>query len=108
MGIKNHVISLINESYSSQKASNVSVYFRSLKDGSWFSVNGGQVYNPASLAKGYLPDCLYEGSVRFTRRSMGKKIFFRKTFTDVNQQNIVSFRLKEKPGVQRPRSAVLS
>ena len=94
MGIKNHVISLINESYGSQKASNVSVYFRSLKDGSWFSVNGSQVYNPASLAKViYLITYMKEASIY--PEIMAKKIYFAKHFTEVNQQNIVTFRLKE-------------
>ncbi len=49
--IKERISQTISENKISSTANDVSVYFRNLNDGSWFEINGGSSYYPASLLK---------------------------------------------------------
>ncbi len=88
------------ENYISQKISSntfqiASIYVRKLDNGSYISINGNELYNPASLMKvAYLITYLKEAETKPSL--LQKKIFFDKHFQEGNNQNIVSFSLKEK------------
>ena len=85
----------INQIKSNQEVNEVSVYFRKLNGGAWFSINPNQFYNPASLSKlieliTYLKESEENPSI------LEKKIFFPEHFSNVREQNIKDFVLKEK------------
>lgn len=92
--IKSDIEQFINQLKGNQKVVDVSVYFRKLNDGSWFSINSNQLYNPASMIKvayllSYLKDAERNPSL------LDKKIFFRQHYSAGNNPNIVDFKLKE-------------
>ncbi|MCX6291447.1 MAG: class A beta-lactamase-related serine hydrolase [Bacteroidetes bacterium] len=94
----NSVKEKINQVISAGKTSGIltgaSVYFRNLNDGSWFEINGSNVFNPASLMKVPLMISILRQSI--TNPSfLDKKIFFEKHFPGNYDQNIKDFRLQE-------------
>ena len=92
--IKEKISSYINQAKSSQQADEISVYFRRMNNGAWFTINPNSSYNPASMIKiVYLITYLKEAETNPS--VMNKRIFFSKHFSAGNQQNIVDFRLKE-------------
>jgi len=92
-GIKRNVSSYINDVVNSQHAKHVSVYFRRMNDGSWFSINENETYNPASLSKMiYLLTYLKEASIYPS--ILKKKILFREHLSN-NVQNIKSVTMTE-------------
>jgi len=94
LALKSHVESYIQQAVSSQKAVNVSVYFRELSNGSKFIINGNDVYNPASLVKviyliAYLKEAINDPL------ALDRVLFFSNHSTTTLQQNIGTFKLKE-------------
>jgi hypothetical protein len=92
--IKEKISAYINQAKTSQQADDISVYFRRMNNGAWFTINPNSSYNPASMIKivyliTYLKEAESNPSV------LNKKIFFAKHFSAGNQQNIVDFQLKE-------------
>ena len=92
--VKDRISQYINQSKSSQKADDISVYFRRMNNGAWFAINPNSTYNPASMIKivyllTYLKEAESDPSV------LNKKLFFAKHFSEGNQQNIKDFQLKE-------------
>jgi len=93
--LKEKLIQSLDAKKSSNGLKDISLYYRNLIDGSWFEINGGQLYNPASLMK--VPFL-----IAILRQSMSepgyldKKIFFKKHFENVNKQNIIDFELVER------------
>ena len=90
--IKTAVQQYINEVKSGQKAAEVSVYFRKLSDGSWFSINANQVYNPASMIKvAYLIAYLKDAE---DHPELLSKNYLLAGNSPVSQQNILEKKLK--------------
>lgn len=78
---------------SSQKADDVSVYFRRLDNGAWFAINPNTTYNPASMIKiVYL--ITYMKMAEKNPLVLNKTIFFEHHFSEGNKQNIVDFQLQ--------------
>ena len=77
-----------------QRADEISVYFRKLDNGSWFSLNPNETYNPASMIKvAYL--ITYMKMAESNPSILNKKVFFSKHFSQAINQNIKDFQLKE-------------
>ena len=85
----------INQIKSNQKADEVSVYFRKLNEGLWFSINPNTAYNPSSMGK-LIQLIAYLKEAEENPEILNKKIFFSKHFSRVSPQNIKDFVLKEK------------
>ena len=85
----------INQIKSNQKVDEVSVYFRKLNEGLWFSINPNSIYNPASMSK-VIQLITYLKEAEENPEILNKKIFFSGHFSQVSQQNIKNFVLKEK------------
>lgn len=84
----------INQAKTNQKAEEVSVYFRKLDGGSWFTINPNTTYNPASMIKvAYL--ITYMKMAESNPRLLKTKLFFAKHFSQSIPQNIKDFQLKE-------------
>jgi hypothetical protein len=84
----------LTQAKNNQQIENASVYFRRMNDGSWFSINPNQTYNPASMSKiiyliTYLKEAEKNPSI------LNKKIYFARHFSEVTQQNIKNFSLSE-------------
>lgn len=93
-GIQTRITEYVNQAKSNQKADDISVYFRKLNNGSWFSVNPNTTYNPASMIKiAYL--ITYIKMAELNASVMNSKIFFARHFSQGNNQNIKDFQLKE-------------
>jgi beta-lactamase class A len=93
--IKERISQTISENKISSTANDVSVYFRNLNDGSWFEINGGSSYSPASLLKvSFLIAILKqaEGNPGL----LSKQVYFEKHFAKSYNQNIKTFSLEEK------------
>lgn len=48
---KNKIVDIVNQQLKSGNARDISLYFRDLSDGPWFSINDNVKYNPASMMK---------------------------------------------------------
>ncbi|MFZ7146176.1 MAG: serine hydrolase, partial [Bacteroidota bacterium] len=84
----------VNAARTEQKADEISVYFRKLDNGSWFSINPNQTYNPASMIKiAYL--ITYMKMAESNPNILKKKVYFAKHFSQAINQNIKDFQLKE-------------
>ena len=93
-GIREKIESYINLAKTEQRADEVSVYFRKLDNGSWFSLNPNETYNPASMIKvAYL--ITYMKMAESNPSILNKKVFFSKHFSQAINQNIKDFQLKE-------------
>lgn len=93
-GIQGKIAEYINQAKSSQKADDISVYFRKLDNGAWFSINPNATYNPASMIKVvYL--ITYMKMAEENPSVLKKKIFFAQHFSAGNNQNIKDFQLRE-------------
>jgi beta-lactamase class A len=91
--IKQDLQQYVNETKNSQQASDVSIYFRRMNDGAWFTINAEQVYNPASLIKvAYLITYLKEAEQ--TPGLLDHKLHFEKHNT-LYSQNIKTPGLSE-------------
>lgn len=78
---------------SSQKADDISVYFRRLDNGAWFAINPNSTFNPASMIKiVYL--ITYMKMAEKNPLVLNKTIFFDHHFSEGNKQNIVDFQLQ--------------
>ena len=93
--IKQRITQTISEDKFSNVASNVSVYFRNLNDGSWFEVNGASTYNPASLLKVTFLIAILKQAEK-NPGLLDKQIYFDKHYEKVYNQNIKAFTLEEK------------
>jgi beta-lactamase class A len=94
-GLKEKVVQLINEDRSLNMLTDISIYFRNLKDGSWFVINGNKSYSPASLMKiTYLIAILKQAMT--DHNLLNKKVYFEKHFDTNFVQNIKNFSLEEK------------
>jgi beta-lactamase class A len=92
--LKDRINRYIAECKTSKGVNDVSVYYRSLAGGAWFQVNGGIVYNPASLMKvPYLITILKQA--QNSPGFLDKKIYFDNHFAQGNDQNIKDFKLQE-------------
>ena len=93
-GIHSKIESYVNTARSEQRADEISVYFRKLDNGSWFSINPNQTYNPASMIKiAYL--ITYMKMAESNPGILSKKVLFSKQFSQTINQNIKDFKLKE-------------
>jgi beta-lactamase class A len=93
-GIHNKIESYVNTARTEQRADEISVYFRKLDNGAWFSINPNQTYNPASMIKiAYL--ITYMKMAESNPGILNKKIFYKKRFSQTINQNIKDFKLKE-------------
>ncbi len=93
--IKERISQTISENKFSNTANDVSVYFRNLNDGSWFEINGGSTYNPASLMKvTYLIAVLKQAEKN--PGFLDRQVYFEKHFEKSFNQNIKTFTLEEK------------
>ncbi len=93
--IKERITQTITENKFSNTANDVSVYFRNLNDGSWFEINGGSTYNPASLMKvTYLIAVLKQAEKN--PGFLDKQLYFEKHFEKSYDQNIKDFTLQER------------
>lgn len=93
--LKEKVIHLIAKDKSLNLLNDISVYFRKMDDGSWFVINGGRVYSPASLMKvSFLIGVLKQAGT--DHGLLQKKIYFEKHFPTGFDQNIKNFSLAEK------------
>jgi beta-lactamase class A len=93
--IKGRISQAISENKYSNNANNVSVYFRNLNDGSWFEINGGNTYNPASLLKVTFMIALLK-QAESDPALLSKQVYFEKHFQNNFNQNIKTFTLQEK------------
>lgn len=92
--IQSNINSYINQAKADQKATDISVYFRRLDNGAWFSINPNTTYNPASMVKiVYL--ITYLKMAEKNPQVLNRKIFFSQHFSAGNSQNIVDFQLRE-------------
>jgi len=83
----------IGEAKTSNKVEDISVYFRKMNDGSTFTINPEEKYNPASMSKiifliTYLKDAEENAGV------LDKKLYFEKHYSEVYNQNIKDFVMK--------------
>lgn len=92
--IKTKIEQYIQQAKSSDKATDVSVYFRKLDEGSYFSINPGILYNPASMIK-IIYMLTYLKEAETNPAVLNKQIFFTRHFSEGNIQNIVDFHLTE-------------
>jgi beta-lactamase class A len=93
--VKERINQTISENKFSNTANDVSVYFRNLNDGSWFEINGGNVYYPASLLKvTYLIAILKQAENN--PGLLNKQVYFDMHFQKNFNQNIKNFTLEEK------------
>jgi beta-lactamase class A len=91
--LKQQIQQCINDAKAAQKASEISVYFRRLNDGAWFSLYPNQSYNPASLIKvAFLVTFLKEAEV--SPGLLNRKVHFDKR-NPASQQNIKDLQLRE-------------
>jgi len=89
----------IQASIAEHEAEKVSVYFRWLKDGQRFTVNGAEMYNPASMLKiAYLITYLKEALI--SPAVLSKPLYFGSHVSTGNTANIVSFHLPENRSYQ--------
>ncbi|MCX6291166.1 MAG: class A beta-lactamase-related serine hydrolase [Bacteroidetes bacterium] len=94
ISFKERLNQFIAKDKTSNGVSDVSIYYRNLNDGSWFAINGGDVYNPASLMKvTYLIAILKQAE--YNPRILEQKILFQQHFAQGNNQNIQDFHLQE-------------
>lgn len=92
--IHDKIAAYVNVARTQQKADEISVYFRKLDNGAWFSINPNQTYNPASMIKvAYL--ITYMKMAESNPTILNKKVFFSKHFSQAINQNIKDFQLKE-------------
>ncbi len=92
--IQTDISTYINEAKSTQKADDISVYFRRLDNGAKFVINPNTTYNPASMVKVvYL--LTYMKMAEKNPAILNKQIFFNRHFSAPNVQNIVDFQLTE-------------
>ena len=92
--IHGKIIEYVNQAKANQKASDISVYFRKLDNGSWFAINPNATYNPASMIKiAYL--ITYMKMAESNPSLLNSKIFFSKRNSAIINQNIKDFTLKE-------------
>ncbi len=92
--IQTDINNYINEAKSTQKADDISVYFRRLDNGAKFLINPNTTYNPASMIKVvYL--LTYIKMIEKNPGILNKQIFFNRHFSSPNVQNIVDFQLTE-------------
>ena len=93
--IQTDISSYIDGVKSSQKADDISVYFRRLDNGAWFAINPNSTYNPASMIKiVYL--ITYMKMAEKNPQVLNKTIFFEHHFSEGNNQNIVDFQLQPR------------
>jgi len=91
--IKQELQQYVNDAKLSQQTADVSIYFRRMNDGAWFSINSNQVYNPASLIKvAFL--ITYLKSAESNPGLLNHKLHFEKRSANY-VQNIKAPRLKE-------------
>lgn len=94
--IKDELNSLINTEIRSNRASQVSVYFRDLANGRWFGINENEKYNPASLLKVATMIGVYK--VAETNPDiLSKRITYDGSFDDNKAENIKPLKTVE-PG----------
>jgi beta-lactamase class A len=92
--IRNKIDHYVTGVKNAKKAEDVSVYFRRLNNGAWFSINPGKSYNPASMSKiiyliTYLKEAENNPSI------IQKKLYFSHHY-DVNyKQDQNAFSMKE-------------
>jgi beta-lactamase class A len=92
--LKEKISHLITKDKSMKMAKNISVYFRQLDDGSWFSINGKQTYSPASLMKVSFLIAILKQAESDTSL-LDRKIYFEKAARLNYQQTIKTFSLEE-------------
>lgn len=95
VSLRASIESFINKKKENQEADEISVYFRRLNDGAWISINPNKAYNPASMSK-LIELIVYLKEAEENPAILNKKIFFPRHFSQVIQQNIKDFELKEK------------
>ena len=84
-GIQTKITEYVNQAKSNQKADDISVYFRKLDNGAWFSINPNSTYNPASMIKiAYL--ITYMKMAELNPSVLNSKIFFARHFHGHVQQ----------------------
>ncbi len=92
--IHDKIETYVNAARSEQKVDEISVYFRKLDNGAWFSINPNQTYNPASMIKvAYL--ITFMKMAESNPNILNKKVYFSKHFSQAINQNIKDFQLKE-------------
>ena len=93
--LKEKLNQFIALSKSSKGLMDISIYFRNLNTGEWFTINGGQVYNPASLIKvAFLIAMLKQSSGH--PQLLDKQVFFARHYEKANTPNIIDFKLEEQ------------
>ncbi len=91
---KDRINQFISQSKSSGGVNDISVYYRNMNSGAWFSINDGTTYNPASLMKvSYMIAILRQAENN--PGLLSKQIYFDKHISEGNNQNIKDFALKE-------------
>jgi beta-lactamase class A len=95
LSLRSSIEQYITKTKAEGMVDDLSVYFRRLNDGSWFCLNPDEAYNPASMSKvifliSYLKDAEINPGI------LNKKIYFERHFSEVYNQNIKDFELKQK------------
>lgn len=92
--VKEKLNQLIAKSKASNGLLDISIYYRNLKNGAWFEINGGNTYNPASLMKvSYLITILKQAESNPSL--LNKQVYFDTHFQKGSSQNIKNFILGE-------------
>ncbi len=94
-GLKEKIIDIIAQDKNKNLLKDVSVYFRTMNDGSWFVINGDRTYAPASLMKVTFLIAILKQS-EADSGLLDKKIYFEKHADTGYNQTIKSFKLEEK------------
>jgi beta-lactamase class A len=92
--LKAELQAYVNQRMADRSVQVASVYVRRLNDGARISINENELFNPASMMKmAYMIAYLKEEDLK--PGSLQRKLFFDRHYTAGNNQNIVSFKLKE-------------
>lgn len=91
--IKNKLKSFIEQSKAASVLNDISIYYRNLNDGEWFSINSTESYYPASIMKvSFLIAMLKQSESE--PHLLDKKIYFEKPFANGYERNTSNFSLK--------------
>ena len=92
--LKDRLVEYIEDEKKKGDATHISVYLRKPNTLSWFEINGGEVYMPASIMKiSIMINYLLEA--RINPEILEHKIYFGTRNIELNQQNIITDRLHE-------------
>jgi beta-lactamase class A len=94
LGLRSKIDQYVNTVKNSQSADEISVYFRKMNNGDWFCINPNKTYNPASMSK-LIQLITFLKEAEDNPSILNRKIFFSQHFSQVSQQNIKDFSLKE-------------